>query len=131
MELSAIMILLLITAFLSVVLRRYQPELSIGVSIVAGIVVLVAILRTLLPTVQTIREMLDGAAVPTVYVGVLFKALGICLLTQIAADTCRDAGESALAAKAEFVGKTMLLVISLPLFREITEVALSLMRGEP
>lgn len=125
------MILLLIAAFLSVVLRRYQPELSVGVGIVTGIVVLMSVLNTLLPTVQTVRTMLDNAAVPTAYVGILFKALGVCMLTRLTADTCRDAGETALAAKAEFVGKTLLLILSLPLFREITEVALSMMRGEP
>lgn len=125
------MILLLIAAFLSVVLRRYQPELSVGVGIMTGVVVLMSVLNTLLPTVQTVRTMLDNAAVPTAYVGILFKALGVCMLTRLTADTCRDAGETALAAKAEFVGKTLLLILSLPLFREITEVALSMMRGEP
>lgn len=129
MELTGIIILLLLAAFLSLLLRRYQPELALGVGIVAGILVLSAVLKNLMPTLQSLRTMLDGAALPSVYVGILFRALGICLLTQIAADTCRDAGESALAAKAELVGKVMLLILALPLFQKITELALSLMQG--
>lgn len=129
MELTAIIVLLLLAAFLSVLLRRYQPELALGVGIIAGVLVLSAVVKTLLPTLHSLRTMLEGAALPSAYVGILFRALGICLLTQLAADTCRDAGENALAAKAEFVGKIMLLILALPLFQEITELALSMMQG--
>ncbi len=129
MELTVIIALLLMTAFLSVLLRQYQPEFALGVGVVAGVLVLLAVLKNLLPTLSALRAMLENAALPSAYVGILFKALGICLLTQLAADTCRDAGENALAAKAEFVGKIMLLMISLPLFQKITALSLSLMQG--
>ena len=36
---------------------------------------------------------------PGEYGLILFKALGICLITQLASDACRDAGEAALASK--------------------------------
>ena len=39
----------------------------------------------------------------------------------------RDAGESALASRVELVGKTAVVVLSLPLFEEIGSVALSLL----
>lgn len=129
MKMTAIVVLLLITAFLNVVLRKYQPETALGVGIVAGVVVLAALLSQLLPVLNELREMLDEAALPHTYVDILFKALGICLLTQFSADACRDAGETALGAKAELVGKVMLMILALPLFREITRLALSLAQG--
>ncbi len=129
MKMTAIVVLLLITACLNVVLRKYQPETALGVGIVAGVVVLAALLSQLLPVLNELREMLDEAALPHTYVDILFKALGICLLTQFSADACRDAGETALGAKAELVGKVMLMILALPLFREITRLALSLAQG--
>lgn len=128
MELTTILSMLLIAAFLSVLLRRYRPELAMGVGIVAGAIALLAVLKTAAPAVSQLQALLDGAALPQAYTAILFKALGICLLTQLTADACRDAGESALAAKAELAGKLLLLVLSLPLFEKITSLALSLLQ---
>lgn len=129
MELTTILSMLLIAAFLTVLLRRYRPELAMGVGIVAGAIALLAVLKTAAPAVSQLQALLDGAALPQAYTAILFKALGICLLTQLTADACRDAGESALAAKAELAGKLLLLVLSLPLFEKITSLALSLLQG--
>ena len=63
------------------------------------------------------------------YVSIVFKALGVCLLTQLAADACRDAGETGLAAKAELTGKFALLTLALPLFRKVGELAQTLIGG--
>ncbi len=128
MELTTILSMLLIAAFLTVLLRRYRPELAMGVGIVAGAIALLAVLKTATPAVSQLQALLDGAALPQAYTAILFKALGICLLTQLTADACRDAGESALAAKAELAGKLLLLVLSLPLFEKITSLALSLLQ---
>lgn len=45
-------------------------------------------------------------------------------------DACKDAGESALASKAELAGKLMLLMLALPLFEKIAQLAASLINGE-
>ncbi len=128
MELTTILSMLLIAAFLTVLLRRYRPELAMGVGIIAGAIALLAVLKTAAPAVSQLQTLLEGAALPQAYTAILFKALGICLLTQLTADACRDAGESALAAKAELAGKLLLLVLSLPLFEKITSLALSLLQ---
>ncbi len=120
---------LLAAVFLSVLLKRYRPELALGVALLAGVVVLSSLLGTFVPLLRRIQALATGAAVPSVYIGSLLKGLGICLLTQLAADTCRDAGETALANKAELVGKVLLLTIALPLFEEIVTLVLSLLQG--
>ena len=128
MELTTILSMLLVAAFLTVLLRRYRPELAMGVGITAGVIALLAILKTAAAAIAQLQSLLEGAALPQAYTAILFKALGICLLTQLTADACRDAGETALAAKAELTGKLLLLVLSLPLFEKITSLALSLLQ---
>jgi len=76
--------------------------------------------------VEQIRGMLNLSSMPAEYAGVLFKALGVCLLTQIACDTCKDAGESAIAAKVEMAGRVLVLLISLPLFQQVLSIVYSL-----
>ncbi len=43
---------------------------------------------------------------------------GFCFLTQLGCDTCRDAGESAVAAKVELAGRVAVLVLSMPLSKD-------------
>ena len=56
------------------------------------------------------------------------KAVGICFFTQLASDVCRDAGEGSAASKIEFAGRCAVLVISLPLFTEVLELASALIK---
>ena len=75
---------------------------------------------------RQVTELLQAAALPGKYALILFKALGLCWLAQFAADSCRDAGESALASKVELAGKTAVLLTTLPLFSEVGELVLEL-----
>ena len=91
----------MIAAFLAVLLRHQKPEFAMAVGVLTGIAVLLLIISKIVPVLDTLRDMLDAAGLPGEYGQILFKALGLCLLTQLAADACRDAGENAMAAKAE------------------------------
>ncbi len=117
---------IVVVALLGVLLRGQRPEQATLLVLAAGVGVLVLLLAKAGDVFSTLYGMLEQSGLPTAYIEVLFKALGICLVTQLAADTCRDAGESAMAAKAELVGRFALLTVGLPLFQAITETALSL-----
>ena len=128
MESTVLVAVLTVTAFLAVLIRRYQPEMALGLAVLVGVAVMAAVLRQALPILETTRDLLESASLPTQYTTALFKGMGICLITQLAAETCRDAGETALAAKAELVGRWLLLGIALPLFKQIVTLALSLLQ---
>ena len=129
MELTGLAVAAVIAAFLAVVLRRYIPEQALAVGLIAGALILAASLIGAVPVLDEIQELLSVSGLSNEYVVVLFKALGVCLLTQLAADACRDAGEQGLASKAEFAGKISMLVLALPLFRKVGDIALSLIQG--
>lgn len=119
----------LIAAILAVTLKRYNQEYAVIISIIAGVVILVEILLNLTPAVQQISTLLSGTGLSSEYAMILFKSLGICFLAQFSADSCRDAGESALASKVELAGKISILVLSLPLFENIAQTAIGLING--
>ena len=127
MELMNLLAAVVLAAFLTVVLRRQNPEQALAVTLIAGIVLLTAVLYRALPLLNDIRNMLSKSGLSEEYLHIVFKALGVCLLTQLAADACRDVGEQALANKAEFAGKVSLLMLALLLFEKIGSIALSLM----
>ncbi len=129
MNLTMVIAAAVMAAFLAVVLRRNAPEQALAVSLIAGVLILVAAVSSALPVFREVETMLSSAGTATEYVTVLFKALGACLLTQLAADACRDAGEQGLATKAELAGKLAMLTLALPLFQKVAQVALSLIGG--
>ncbi len=129
MGVTALLVIAVATAFVAVVLRRYLPEQALAVGLLAGALIVMVALTNAVPVLEEIRALFTDSGLPNEYITVLFKALGICLLTQLASDTCRDAGEQGLAAKAELVGKLSVLVLALPLFRKVGELAVSLIQG--
>ncbi len=116
----------LVAAVIAVMLRRYHAEYGMLISILAGVLILSMLLEALPQALGQVTELLQAAALPGKYALILFKALGLCWLAQFAADSCRDAGESALASKVELAGKTAVLLTTLPLFSEVGALVLEL-----
>ena len=114
------------TAVLAVVLRRYHAEYGLLISLGAGAVLLLVLLQALPQVFSQFQSLLQAAALPAETGSTLLKALGACWLAQFAADACRDAGEGALASKVELAGKTAVLLLILPLFAEVANLALDL-----
>ena len=112
-------------AVLTLTLRQTQPAYATLLVLSAGVVLLFWALAELIPLIGRVSALFDNEVIDSRYTSVLFKALAIALLTQTAADICRDAGETALAAKAELGGQVLLLLCGLPLF----EYAVSLLEG--
>lgn len=122
--------ILLCGALLAVVLRDRRPEIALCLGLAAGAAVLLLLLRQALPLLSAVHRMADTAQIPSGYLAAVLKAAGITLLTQLTADTCRDAGETALAAKAELVGRVLLLAVAVPLFQDLLTLVTALMSGQ-
>lgn len=74
-------------------------------------------------SISQIKELIEDITEKTDldenYLKILFKGLGICYITQIASDCCKDSGNTALATQSEIAGKTAVLVLALPLFKAV------------
>lgn len=114
-------------AAFAVLLRQYRQEYSMLLSLAAGVLILLFVIIKAKPAFTQLETLMSRAKVNTEYAGILVKALGICFVTQLASDTCNDAGESAIASKIELAGKFAVLLVALPLFGQVANLAVSLM----
>lgn len=119
-----------VTAILAVTLRHTQPTVAVVLTLLAGVMLFLAALSAATSPLERIMALLGRFEEAVPFADVLLKALGICLLTQMTADICRDAGETALAGKAELAGKVMLLVCGMPLFEYAVMMLEQVVRGE-
>ena len=127
MEMFMVVGLAVVAASLILVIRQKAPEHALLLSVAAGLIILFWILKEGVPVFEEVQNLFEQAAgTDHGYVEILFKALGICFVVQIACDACRDMGESAIASKVEMAGKLSILVLSLPLFQRILTVVAQL-----
>ncbi len=126
MDITAIAGIGILSAVLCVIVRQYKPDAALGISVACGILIMTAVITMLAPSVAAITELASAAGLDGGYAQVLLKALAVCYLTQLASDSCRDAGESAIASKIELAGKAAIAVISLPVFTSLAELVTDL-----
>ncbi len=106
-------------AFFAVLLKQYKPEYALAVTVITAVCVTVAAIGWLMPALNEIRNLLDKAQMSYTNLSVLLKAIGICYITQIASDICKDAGQAAVASRIELVGRIALCICAIPLYREV------------
>ncbi len=126
MEVEKLAVFAVICAILVIILRSSRPEQGAILSVMAAVLLLFWLLGDILPLLEEIHQMADQFQFGEERWQILMKTLGICFLTQTAGDICRDSGESSLAAKVELAGKTAVLLLCLPLFRELLSTAIGL-----
>jgi len=107
---------LIVLVFLLVVRtdKGSAPVMGAVVGAAAGVILLGLILARAAPIVSFINQISAETPFAPV-VGVMLKALGITLIAEGAAGTCRDAGEPSLGDKVEFAGRIEVLLLCLPL----------------
>lgn len=99
----------------------FSPLLRISLTVLFGSVAIGA----LTPIIEYLLGLLGEEQ--SIYATVLFKALGIAILSHYAAELCRESGEGGLAGGVETVGKIEILLLCIPLMEEVLSSARDLL----
>ena len=110
-----------------IVFKNLKSDFSLFVRMIITVSIFSASLAMLTPLISYIEQIATGTAVYR-YLPILFKALAISFLVQITADMCRDSNETALAERVIFFGKVEILLISLPLVKNLFSLTESLLK---
>ncbi len=122
-----ISILAILASLFAIMLKDKNPEISMLISIAATVVILLMIIPELIPVLDEIKALSDLSEIESENILILFKALGICFITQFCADSCLDCGQRAMSSKVELAGKVSIAIIAMPLFRQILQSVLSIL----
>lgn len=98
--------------------KEYAPLFMLGFTVV----LLAAMIPKLSGAVDFLKECASAAGGERI--SVVIRALGITYLTSTASELCRSAGESALGNTIELAGRVEILLLCIPLFRELLDIAL-------
>ena len=116
----------IVIALIAQMLKRYNPELAMAISLCAGIFIALLVVAQLVSVIGEVESIFNQTGLSSHYSVILLKALGICFLAQFASDACRDVGETSLAGKIELAGRTAVVALALPLFQSVLNIAVKL-----
>ena len=104
-------------ALTAAILKKQSPEFALLLAFCAGIWVLGSIIGQI--SAQSMYWQRCMRYLPEGILKNLLKATGICILTKLTAETCRDCEQKALAASVELCGTVAGFTAALPLFAQV------------
>ncbi len=109
----------------SVLLKRIKEEYSLFLTLGVSLLLTLSAVGIIAPVAEYITGLSEQKDIGE-YISVIFKASGICIITSLSSDMCRDSGESALGAKIDLCGKCTILYMALPLLKTVFESSLKI-----
>ena len=104
------------------VIRELRREYTAVVVLSVCVIFMLYLLPKIGESVQFVREM--AVYLENTYADVILRALGVTYLTCTACDICKAAGENAVGGYIELAGRIEIILLCIPLFRELAELAL-------
>lgn len=98
--------------------KAFTTLLTMAVSCMA----LMAVMTFLEPVLDFMRELELLGDLQGDMLNILLKVLGIGLVSEIAGMVCSDAGNASLGKTVQLLGGTVILYLSLPIFRSMLEL---------
>ncbi|MCL2562716.1 MAG: stage III sporulation AC/AD family protein [Oscillospiraceae bacterium] len=115
-------ILGVIGAVLSLVIKKNAPEIGLVLALAVALLV-VSLGIELIAAILDFTETLQAAAsLSPALIAPVLKTVGIGILTRLASDICKDAGQSAIASTVELAGTVAALYIALPLMQTVFQM---------
>ena len=116
----------IVAAVLAITVKKTNPEISMQVSLAAGIVILLMALDYLREAVEQIRLFSEKLGSGYESVQVVLKVIGIAYICEFAVQALKDAGEHAIGSKVELGGKLIMILLTMPLFTRFVGMVLQL-----
>lgn len=109
-------------AFLIVILKNINSEFYNLAIICSGVILLITAVDYLSETVAFIQKIKNLSNINNGILKIIFKIVGIGYLTEFASSTLIDFGLDSMSKKITFVGKIIILTVSIPLFNSLIEL---------
>lgn len=127
MDILQIIGLAIVATVIIAVLKVQRPEIAIQISLATGIIIFIMILGKITAVIELLDSFASKVNIDTIYLSTLLKIVGIAYIAEFGAEVCKDAGEGAIAAKVEFAGKVVIIVLAVPIITSLMDLVISIM----
>lgn len=109
----------LVASVLGLTLAKQNKEMTTLLTIAVCCMVVVAALGFLQPVMELLHQLESMGNLNTEMVQILFKVVGIALVSEIASMICADAGNASLGKALQMLGSMVVLWLSIPAFQAL------------
>ena len=106
-----------------------RKDLGLALSLTVCAMVSLGAMAYLEPVVDLIRRLEELGSLNSELLTILFKAVGLGLITELAAMVCTDSGNASLARALQLLGTAAVLWLSLPLFEALLALIGEILEG--
>ena len=114
-------LLCLAAAVICSMIRVQRPEIAAAISLAVGVGVLLLTEDALSAVFGGVMTFIRDAELYEGTTGILVRAAGITILSELGGQICCDAGESALAGRIRLATRLVLLGMAVPLVTQIVD----------
>lgn len=104
------------------VLKNVKPELSVGIIIAAGAVILAMLTEEVADSVTTFNVITEKSGLSTQTFTSVIKIIGIGYVAEYASAVCEDGGSKSLGQKIQFAGKITVFLLAVPIIINVFNV---------
>lgn len=117
----------LLAVILGLVVAKHSKDISLALILAVCVMVLLGMIPYLEPVLDFIRQLQEVGQLDSTMTGIMLKAVGIGLVTEIAVLICNDSGNAALGKALQILSSVVILWLSLPLMRSLLETIQKIM----
>ena len=112
----------IVSSAVIIILKQYRPEFAFSASLICGIILLLYSVISFSEINETLKEIIAISGIENEKYEILFRCLGISIVSKIASEACSECGQGSISSKIDLAGKTIILLTAMPLFTEIIEI---------
>ncbi len=117
----------LISALIIICLKSANSELAAPVSIASGLLILLMTVSYVKEFVSFFGDMANVAGLDDGIYKIVLKVLAISYLSEFASGAVEDLGQKNLSEKIQFASKTIMIVLAMPLLKNLIEKVVALL----
>ena len=123
-----VIIIITLLAFVIFFIKEFNSGIAVLSSVALGIIIVFYVIPYFTDLKEFIDNVISLSQVNTGFINIILKITIIGCLIEFSISTIKDLGLNNLAVKTEFLGKILILSLSLPIFNEIYNLIFSIIK---
>ena len=121
--------LVLVASVLGLILSKQGKEMTTMLTIGVCCMVMIGAVSILKPVLDFLHQLESLGKLNSEKVQILYKVVGIGLVSEIAAMICTDAGNTSMGKSLQILGSAVILWLSIPVFQTLLELIQQIIGG--
>ena len=116
----------LVTVVLTLVVKQYRPEYALIVSVCGALIIFFMSIMAFEKVINEVFNLAQLTGIHNELLTPIIKVIGVGYVTEFVCDVAEDAGNKLLANKILLGGKIAILVIAIPIVKNLINTIMSI-----